>query len=109
MDNHLRLADGYRIPRDGTKSMKEVVESLKQQKGILKLPESSGFFQDRANAVENFSQAQNFADKDSEAMRMLNEMLQRVGIDAVQRALSSQNFTSQSSRTEEDEWEQNFD
>ena len=108
-DTYLKMPDGSSIPCDGYKTLKESVE-LMQKKGIIPMSKiDKALYQGQPNSVSNFVQAGN-AETDFEALKMLNEVLQRVGVDTVKRALVSESFMeSQSMGGTEDEPEQNFD
>jgi len=106
-DNRLRLPDGNRIPRDGNKSMKEVVEALnKPRPGIIpmtKIQDKSNLYQE-AN-MASYAQTQGNS-ADDLAMRTLLDAVQKLGSDRVLKLLSIQ---GRSEEEEEDEWNQNFD
>jgi len=105
-DNQLRLPDGNRIPRDGNKSMKEVVEALnKARPGIVpmsKIQDKSALYQE-AN-MSSYVQAQGNS-ADDLTMRSLYEAVQKLGSDRVLKLLNAQGQVEE----EEDEWNQNFD
>jgi hypothetical protein len=97
----LRLPDGQRIPRDGNKSMKEVIESLNKKPGIIpmaKIQDKTAFFQDTA-PIHRAHQTQN-TDEDS----MIMELIQQVGAEKIQQLLQASEYTCEA----EDDWEQNF-
>ena len=104
IDNQLRLPDGTKIPREGNKTMMEVIESMnKTRPGIIpmsKIQDKSGFYQENASS---FTQAQTQTPEDTN-LRALLELIQRVGPDQVQRVLDHQNQFK-----DDDEWNQNFD
>lgn len=96
----IRLPDGSHIPRDGAKTMKEVIEARNKKPGIIplsKIPDKSAFFQD----IPQLSQNQ-ITDDDN--MRNLMELIQKVGPDRVQQLIQ----VSEYSNAAEDDWEQNF-
>ena len=107
VDNRLTLPDGSRIPRDGNKCMREVVEAItKSRPGIIpmsKIQDKPSLYQEGHN-MASFTQAQGHSSQDANT-RALLEMIQRVGADQVQKLLSQ----TQGLVEEEDEWEQNFD
>lgn len=107
IDNRLTLPDGSRIPRDGNKCMREVVEAItKSRPGIIpmsKIQDKASLYQEGHN-MASFTQAQGQAAGDT-STRALLEMIQKVGVDRVQKLLSQ----AQGQEEEEDEWEQNFD
>ena len=112
MDNQFRLPDGSRVPRDGMKTLKEVVENLHQSRpGIIpmsKIQDKSSFFQDSPQLVENFVQSRQ--PDETEGMRLLAEVFRQVGPEAVKKFLSNGSARKVQEREEmEDEWEQNFD
>lgn len=102
-DNRLTLPDGSRIPRDGNKCMREVVENLsKPRPGIIpmsKIQDKTALFQEGQN-MSSYVQSQGSSDDMN--VRALLEMIQKVGTDRVQKLISSQDRV-------EDEWDQNFD
>jgi hypothetical protein len=113
MDNQLRLPDGNRVPRDGVKTLKEVVEGLHQSRpGIIpmsKIPDKSSFFQDSPQMVETFVQSRP-PDTEAEGMRLLAEVFRQVGADTMKKFLSHGTAQQESEREEmEETWEQNFD
>lgn len=106
VENHLKLSDGSRIPRDGNKSMKEVVEALnKLRPGIVpmsKIQDKASLYQDVNMA--SYVQTQTNSEEDP-AMRTLLEAVRRMGTDRVLELLNVQAQPV----VEEDEWDQNFD
>ena len=113
MDNQFRLPDGSRVPRDGIKTLKEVVETLHQNRpGIIpmsKIQDKSSFFQDSPQLVENFVQSRQ-PDSEADGMRLLAEVFRQVGADTVKKFLSNGTACKVQEREEmEEEWEQNFD
>jgi hypothetical protein len=105
-DNLLRLPDGAKIPRDGNKSMKEVVEALnKLRPGLIpmsKIQDKSNLYQE-AN-MASYAQTQGNSSEDL-TMRTLLEAVRKMGSDRVLELLNAQGQTTE----EEDEWNQNFD
>ena len=108
IDGFMRLPDGQRIPRDGMKSMKEVVEALNHLKpGIIpmsKIQDKAGLYQNEAKMT---SYIQAHAATDEENIRALTELIQKVGLDKVQKLLSTSTVLEEEG--ELDEWGQNFD
>ena len=106
IDGQLRLKDGSKIPREGNKSMKEVVETLnKSQPGIIpmsKIQDKSSLYQEAAMA--SYMQGQSTEDPD---MRTLVEAVQKLGTDRVLKLLTTQRPILDD--VEEGEWSQNFD
>ena len=107
IDGYLRLPDGRSIPRDGTKTLKEVVESLNQPKpGIIpmsKIQDKTALYQG-SSKMSSYVQSQS---SEEDNMRALLEIMQKVGVDKIQEMLHS---TSQEVGNEEsEEWNQNFD
>lgn len=106
IDNQLRLPDGTRIPREGNKTMMDVVESMyKSRPGIIpmsKIQDKSSFYQESSSA-SNFIQNQAQPVEESN-LRNLLELIQKVGPDQIQRLLDHQ-----SQLKDEDEWNQNFE
>jgi hypothetical protein len=110
IDGLLRLPDGSKIPRDGNKTMKEVVEGLnKSRPGIIpmaKIQDKANFFQDTPS-ISTFVQAQGQSADDMNVRAFLDSV-QKLGTDRVMKLLnvqSNQNATVE----DEDEWDQNFD
>lgn len=105
VDGLLRLPDGQNIPRDGGKTMKEVIESLNKPKpGLIpmsKIQDKSSLYQE--GRMNTYSQTLQSEDGD---LRALTELLQKIGVDRVQQLLSSQD---QNIHESEDGWGQNFD
>lgn len=96
----IRLPNGQRIPRDGNKSMKEVIESMNKRPGIIpmsKIPDKSAFFQDAPCYV----QKQN---TEEDSMNNLLEIIQKVGPEKVRQLLQANEYTVAA----EADWEQNF-
>ena len=110
VDNHLRFANGARIPRDPTKQMKDLVEEAnKPPKGILyasKTPGLASFLQDRAGAVEGLAKVQHVVDDESEALNLVAEITRKFGPDAVHKAMTT---TLLSDVVPEEDYNQNFD
>ena len=108
-DTYLKMPDGSSIPHDEYKTLKESME-LMQKKGIIPMSKiDKALYQGQPNSVSNLVQTGN-AETDFEALKMLNKVLQRVGVNTVKRALVSESFMgSQSVGGAENELEQNFD
>ena len=85
VDNHLRFANGARIPRDPTKQMKDLVEEAnKSTKGILyasKTPGLASFLQD--HAIEGLVKVQHMVDNESEALNLVAKITRKFGPEAV--------------------------
>jgi hypothetical protein len=97
----IRLPNGQRIPRDGAKTMKEVIESANRRPGIIpmsKIQDKSAFFQDIPLSTSQRGS------EDNDNMCNLMELIQKVGPDRVQQLIQSSRYNN---ATEED-WEQNF-
>lgn len=107
IEGKLRLPNGETIPRDGNKTMKEVVEALNKLKpGLIqmaKLQEKASFPQETAG-INSFVQTHEQSADDLN-MRALLEVVQKLGTDKVLKLLNSQLPGVE----EEDEWNQNFD
>jgi hypothetical protein len=96
----IRLPNGQRIPRDGNKSMKDVIEAMNKKPGVIpmsKIQDKSAFFQD----MLCYTQRQSM---DDDSMNNLMELIQRVGPSKVQQLIQA---SEQASAAEAD-WEQNF-
>jgi hypothetical protein len=104
IDGQIRLADGSRVPRNGDKSMKEVVEELnKTRPGIIpvtKIRDKASLFQSNDSSSSSSSNQT----KDDADVWLLKELMQRVPHDKLQQLLNQ----AQTLDSEEDEWEQNF-
>lgn len=110
VDNHLRFANGARIPRDPTKQMKDLVEEAnKPTKGVLyssKTPGLVSFLQDRAGAIEGLAKVQHVVDDESEALNLVAEITRKFGPEAVHKAMTSSLL---SDVVPEEDCSQNFD
>jgi hypothetical protein len=110
VDNHLRFANGARIPRDPVRTMKDLVEEAsKQPKGILyasKTPGLASFLQDRAGAIEGLTKVQHVVDDESEALNLVAEITRKFGPEAVHKAMTSSLL---SDIVPEEDSSQNFD
>ena len=104
IDGQIRLPDGGKVPRDGNKTMKEVVESLNKTKpGIIpmsKIQDKSSLYQD---TTMSSSYVQTQGNNPDDNIQGLLEMIQKVGTERIMQALNAQ-----TQNVEEDEWEQNF-
>lgn len=99
----LRFLDGSRIPKDGTKTMKEVVEAA--HKGLIpmaKIQDKTGLYQAGAKMTTLTQSLQT----EEDAQKTLEELIQRIGLEKVQSMLNPQ---SQEDEPEEEHWVQNFD
>jgi len=106
-DTGIKLPGGRYIPRDGDKTLKEVVEDINGTKpGVIpmsRIADKAALYQDQPKATA-YVQAQSNEDDD---LRSLTELIQRVGMGRLQELLSSgqqENFSQ-----EDQEWHQNFD
>jgi hypothetical protein len=108
IDGLLRLPDGQNIPRDGGKSMKEVVEYLNKPKpGIIpmaKIQDKASLYQE-SGRLNSYVQSHHSEDDD---LRALTELIQRIGVDRMQQLLGSQEQPV-AEKESEDGWGQNFD
>lgn len=96
----IRLPNGQHIPRDGNKTMKEVVESMNKRPGIIpmyKIQDKSAFFQD----VPLYGQKTNV---DNDPMNDLLELIQKVGPEKIQSLIQASEYASAA----EQDWDQNF-
>jgi hypothetical protein len=82
IDGYLRLPDGQHIPRDGSKSMKEIIEALNKGKpGIIPMSK----IQDKASLYQESAKLSSFVQQEEEEdMRALTELIQRIGFDRMQ-------------------------
>lgn len=105
VDGRLRLPDGSPIPRDGNKSMKEVVEGLlKSRPGLIpmsKIQDKSSLFQE--TGMSSYTQTQGQSSEEMN-MRALLEVVHKLGPDRVLKMINTHEQTE-----EIDEWNQNFD
>jgi hypothetical protein len=103
----LRYPDGNRILREGNQTMKETVERVNAiRPGVIpmsKIQDKSTLYMGGANMTSYVQVGQPTQD---EEMRALSELIQRVGMDGVQRMLTS---TENPIIEEGDAWEQNFE
>jgi hypothetical protein len=102
----MRLPDGQFIPRDGMKTMKEVIEDIKKPKpGIIpmsKIQDKAALYQDAQRS--SYVQTQSSDDAD---LRTLTELIQKVGIDRLQAMISAP--AEELTMEEPSDWNQNFD
>jgi hypothetical protein len=105
--NGVKLPGGRYIPRDGEKTMKEVVEDMNAQKpGVIpmsRIADKAALYQEQPKAT-SYVQAQG---NDDDTLRSLTELIQRVGLDRLQEMLSP--VPQESFSQEDQEWHQNFD
>ena len=100
VDGFMRLPDGSRLPRDPSKSTKEIIEGMNRQKpGIIKLPEKTSLYSSTADVISLMQTHSRSEDKE------ILELVRKLGSDRAKSLLSTQVQTLQ----EEDEWEQNFE
>jgi hypothetical protein len=112
IDGKLRLASGAYLPRDPSKSTKELVESLNTSKpGIIPMSRIG----DRSNLYQSAPQVSNFVQNqlpvdEQEGLKNVLELIQQMGIAQAQKLLSSQQ-ESDTLIVDEDpnEWQENFD
>jgi Zinc knuckle len=113
-DNLLRLPDGSKIQRDGGKSLKDIVESLNQNRpGIIpmsKIQNKSGFYQDSAQLMDSFVQTRQTENVEADNMRLLADVFRQVGVETVRKFMNQEAPRQQQVLEEiEEEWGQNFD
>ena len=105
-NGQMRLPDGQFIPRDGMKTMKEVIEDIKKPKpGIIpmsKIQDKAALYQDAQRS--SYVQTQSSDDAD---LRTLTELIQKVGIDRLQAMISAP--AEELTMEEPSDWNQNFD
>ncbi len=103
VDGFMRLPDGSKLPRDPSKSTKELIDNLhKQVPGIIKLPAKTNLYSSSSGVVSLLqTQAGN---EQKEEDRLVLELVQRIGYDKAKDLLTTQMQT-----IEEEEWEQNFE
>jgi hypothetical protein len=108
INGQMRLPDGQSIPRDGSKTMKEVVEDMRKSKpGIIpmsKIQDKTSLYQGNAN-MSSYAQSQ---PTDEDNLRALTELLQRVGIDRLQ-AMMTYTPAEEIAVEEDNDWSPNFD
>jgi hypothetical protein len=96
------------VPFERGKTMKEIIEALNKPKpGLIqmsRIQDKSSLYRDHTNA-SSYVQTQPGQEGEEETMRVLLELVQRVGVDKVQKLVTSQNHQTD----EEDPWGQNFD
>jgi len=107
-DRYLCLPDGTQIPRIPNKTMKDVVEELNKTPGIIpasKISDKASLFQDTASK-SSYLQASN---TESDDLRTLTELLNKVGLDQLQQLLNTKTGTSMEDLEEEEgSFTQNF-
>jgi len=107
INGSLRLPDGQPIPRDGSKTMREVVDDLKKVRaGIIpmsKIQDKAALYQESAK-LGSYVQSQ---PSDEDNLRTLTELIQKVGIDRIQAMISAPE--EETAVEEENEWNPNFD
>ena len=107
IDGYLRAPNGNSIPRDGNRSLKEVVESMNQTKPgtipMSKIQDKSALYQGNAK-VASYVQVQ---PTEEDNLRALLEMVHKIGPDKVNGMLNVQ--TAEPWVEDRDEWNQNFD
>lgn len=105
VDEFVRLPDRRSIPRDGNKSMKEVVEALNKEKGdiipVTKIQDKAALYQDSAR-VGTYIQTQASEDP----AKLLTELVQQIGLDKIGEILG---FQPQERLDETLHWDPNFD
>jgi hypothetical protein len=104
VDGYLRLPDGSRLPRDPVRATKDIIEGLNKLKpGLIKLPEKTNLYSRSPNVV-SLLQAQAEGNEKEEDVRLVLELVQKVGYGKTRDLLANQ-----VQLIEEEEWEQNFD
>ena len=110
VDGRLKLPDGSKIPQSDERRMKDTVELL-NKKGTIpvsKIADKASLAQSKA--LTSLVQSVGNDEEEVEALKMLSEVLQRVGFDTVHRALSDEYFTGTQSTTQnKEESSSNFD
>jgi hypothetical protein len=107
IDGQLRMPDGSKVPRDGNKTMKEVIENLNQKKpGIIpmsKIQDKSSFFQD-GPAYPSYAYQQG-NNSETENLNNLLDLINKIGVDKIQHLLNTRDMSDD----KDDQWNQNFD
>ena len=107
LDGYLRAPNGNPIPRDGNKSLKEVVESMNQTKPgtipMSKIPDKSSLYHGGARA-SSYTQVQ---PNEEDNLRALLELMQKIGPDKMHEMLDPQQ--SEPWGESREEYNQNFD
>jgi len=104
VDGFMRLPDGSKLPRDPSKSTKDLVDSLqKQVPGIIKLPTKTNLYSGSSGVI-SLLQTQSNGNELREEEKLGLELIQRIGYDKAKDLLATQ-----AQAIEEEEWEQNFD
>ena len=102
LDGFMRLPDGSKLPRDPSKSTKDLIDNLhKQVPGIIKLPTKTNLYSGSSGVV---SLLQTQSSELKEEDKLVLELIQRVGYGKAKDLL-----TTQANVMEEEAWEQNFD
>jgi len=104
VDGYMKLPDGGKIPREPSRTTREIIDGLNKQKpGIIKLPEKANLYSNTSNVV-SLLQAQSGGNEKEEDVRLVLEFVQQIGYDKAKDLLADQ-----IQAIEEAEWEQNFD
>jgi hypothetical protein len=106
------MPDQTRIPREGNRSMKEVVEALNQKKpGVIlmsKIQDQTGLYQG-GSTRSSYSQTQGTS-SEAGALKIFAEMVQKFGFERTQQLLENQRIAEHPDpNIEGDEYDQNFD
>jgi hypothetical protein len=104
VDGFMRLPDGSKLPRDPSKSTKELIDNLhKQVPGIIKLPAKTNLYSSSSGVV-SLLQSQAGGSELKEEDKIVLDLVRRIGYDKANDLLANQ-----LQAIEEEEWEQNFE
>lgn len=104
IDGFMRLPDGSKLPRDASRSTKDLIEALHKAKpGIIKLPERTSLYQGKPNACA-YMHAQSDCAEADDSLKCVLELVQKIGLDQAMNILTTQVQAIE----EEEDWLQNF-
>ena len=111
VDGTIKSADGLRLPRDPTKTTKEVIEGMNKPKpGLIhmsRIPDKQSIYSNNSN-MPSFMQYTAGMETENPEMQQVMELVQKLGLDKVQKVLTNQ-VQVQEETEDAFEWEQNFD
>lgn len=111
IDGVIKSADGLRLPRDINKTTKEIVEANNKPKpGLIhmsRIPDRQALYSKNSN-LSSFMQNNAEMETETPEMQHIMKLVQRLGVDEVQKVLTSQ-VQAQEEAEEALDWEQNFD
>jgi hypothetical protein len=109
IEGYLRLPDGGRIPRDPSKTTRDIIEGMhKPRPGLIpmsKIGDKTALYQEQGNAM-SYAQFETKREQSSSEMNEILGMIHRLGVSDVQKCLASQ---LQAKEEEDEEYVGNFD